>query len=442
MITRRSGFALCGAAAVLGVALLGSGAVAGAAAMSCQVYSAEAAADGVRVAFAGNNVLPLSNGTSAEGPSAAALSSSGVSSSSAGAPYPGSTALSAVSLVGGVVGGNGGPGFDSDSYPLAAQAQYPTRKHASFAPAPGLSLTADSAELSATAAAVAGGANAGGTGSSIGASTSTVGAGCSGDTGITSTADTDSEALNVSAGTLRIGRIHSAARSVIGVDGRVTLAGALQVGQVTVAGQTVQLSEQGLGAAGQSVPLPNPAGDVLAAQGITLRYLAAVKDPDGKGVTATGLVVSVVLPLDKAQVGTSPSVVTYTFGRAYARSTGGLTAGSDPGSIGGSEGTAAVPGRPAQPGVPAPDGGGMSFVPAPTVDQPAALTPDVATPLVAPSAAKAAVRRARTLAAQQAAFSTPATQWQSVYLVFILGGVALVGGGLVHRLLVERQQWI
>jgi hypothetical protein len=420
------------ATAVLSAPLAVAVAVAAGPTRSCDSYRAHAAADGVRFAFAGDNVLPLTNATSAEGPAAAALVAAGASSASAAAPYPGDAALSAISLVGGAAGG----AFDSDAYPVAAISQYPTRQHAEVATVPGVRLVADSKELTSKSDAANGGASADGAGSEAGASRSKTAAACDVDKGITADGDTNTEALSFAEGSLRIGRVHSEAHSLTGLDGKATIKSDLQLGQVTVAGQTVKISDDGLSGGGQVIPLSNPAGDVLKAQGITLSYVAPVKDTDGRGVTAPGLVVSMVLPLDQAGQGTSPSTVTYTFGRAYARTEGAVTASSgssDPGSGGFGVGTTSGPagdtGSASEPGLSAP---GPDTAPA-LGDPPTGPAPAVAGGSGAAGAGPAT---------RGVAFGLPGTDWVSLYLALVLGGAALFGGGLVLRRLVERQQWI
>jgi hypothetical protein len=407
---------------VLQAASLGSAAGASA---TCDNYNAQAASDGVRAGFAGDNVLPLTNATDAEGPAAFALVQSGASTGHAAAPYPGDAALSALGLV--------GNGVDSSLYPTSAQSQYPTRTHAAVSNVPGLSLTSDSTETRSKAVATAGGDATAGAGNDAGTSKSVATAECSPTVGITADADTDTEALSFSGGTLRIGRVHSQAHSLTGLDGKVVIKSDLQFGQVTVAGQTVKISDDGFSAAGQVIPLPNPAGDVLKGQGITLAYVAPVKDPDGRGITAPGLVVSVVLPLNQLGQGTSPSTVTYTFGRAYARTEGSLTApsaGASSGSGGFGVGTSG-------------SGGGTGSASAPGLSAPG---PDTAPALgetgPAPAVAGGSGATAAGPATRGVAFGLPSTDWVSLYLALVLGGAALFGGGLVLRRLVERQQWI
>jgi hypothetical protein len=216
----------------------------------------------------------------------------------------------------------------------------------------------------------------------------------------------------------------------------------------------VGLDNQGLSAAGQSVPLPNPLGDVLASQGITLRYLAAATDADGRGVTAPGLLISVTAPLNTLPaepLGTGPSTVTYTFGRSTARATGGLIvaapgtttrtttrAGTSPTTPTGPPGTAPGPadtnGQAA-----APTGSGTV-----TGDLSGGLTAPPATggesPAVAP--VQAADGSASTVTPAADALRQPAdVDWELIYLAVAVGAGAVIGGNLLLRYLGERLGW-
>jgi hypothetical protein len=388
------------------------------AAADCQYYYAYGAADGVLGSVAVANLFPLTNQVDSEGPSAHALVNSGASGAIAGSPYPGDTAYTAPGL----------GGVDPSVYPLTAKSQYPTTPHKT-AGAGAISLTADSQELSSKANAFDGAGSAGASGTSAGSSESNASASC-GDAGIVASADTDTNAVNV-ADTLRIGRIHSQAKAVMDVNGNVTLTYGLDAAEVTIAGQTVKIDDKGLEAGGQNVPLPNPLADVLKSQGITLSYVAPVKDPKGKGVTAPGLEVSVPLPLDKATLGSTPTIVTFTFGRAYAAVDGsfsasggvtgtdsaGVTGGASvPGTSTGSAGGLGGGGLPATTGSSTPSGGGSQPVVAGSASQPLLQT-------------------------QALGLNLPQIDWQLLYLALVVGAVAVVGGGLFIRHIAERLRW-
>lgn len=397
------------------------------AAVECSDYSAQSAADGIRTAFAGNNVLPLVNGTDAEGPSAAALATSNSSSAVAGAPYPGDAALSALSLV----GGQAGNAFDSRTYPLSVESQYPTHDDAA-ASDPGLALAAHSESSLSRASTAGGGASAPGTGSAAGATTTKATASCSGDAGLDALADTDNEAMSFSAGVLRIGRVHSRAEAAISTTGQPRITSRLDVGQFTVAGTTIELTGGSIAAAGQSVPLPAPDQAALKSAGISVQFVAAVSDPDGKGVTAPGLRVTMVQNLNNAGVGTSPSTVTYTFGRAYARVDGTFSQSSP----------APSPVSPAA--LPAPSGGtpgvaarGSAPGSSGSVPLNSALTtpsPPLSSVNALPAASLPGRSAARTLRLDE-------IDWRVLY-VAISAGILLLGSGwLLIRLVGERLAW-
>lgn len=401
--------------------------------IDCQAFQAQAAADGIRAAFHGENALPLVNDADGEGPSAAVLVGPGVSSANAGAPYPGSTVLSAVSLVGAELQSNGGPGLDSSSYPLAASSQYPTRPTAS---AVGGALKATSSAGYSRASADGGATTSSATGSSSGSTSSVATAGCFGDGGTQASADTDNQVVSFAGGALRIGRIHSVASATALPSGTVKVSSSLDVGQVTVAGQTVDITPGGLSVGQQNDPLPPFDTSVLKSAGITLSYIHPENDPDGKGVTAAGLAVTITQGLDQAGIGTSPSTVTYTFGRAYARIDG--SSGSPANSVAGSDqlGTAI----PSPSGAPSPSAGASSgdgtevgvvgaskFAPAPG-------TPSGSPTLsaVPPASGTAPVMQPSQQGTQIAGFDVPIPNWSSAYLALLTGAVIITGGWFVQ----------
>jgi hypothetical protein len=418
-----------GALLVLPVAAMAPvlGSVQHAAAVDCAFYYAYGAADGVYTSLYGKNSFPLTDSIDSEGPAAHALVNSGASSGVAGAPYPGDFAYTAPGL----------GGVDPSAYPLTAKSNYPTKTHAEAGQGP-VSLKADSAEMSSKSDAFVGGGSPGGTGANVGSSESQSAAGC-GTAGITADAVSDSDVVNV-AGTLRIGRIHSEAHAVLGSDGKVKLTDKLELGQVTVAGQTVEITAKGLSAGGQTIPLPNPLGAVLKSQGIVFSYVAPVKDPDGKGVTAPGVTVSMPLPLNQipvSPVGDSPTTATLTFGRAYAGVNGGFTAGgSSSGSGGGSStggggsSTPPVSGSPSSGG----GGGGGGSVALPPATTGGTSTSPGSTPVVAAPGPQQ-------VQPQAFGVTLPQIDWELVYLAIIIGAFAVVGGGLLVRHLAERLRW-
>jgi hypothetical protein len=408
--------------AVIGTAVLAVPVVTGIAPVSadaCADYYAYAAGDGVLTSVGGPNVLPLGATAESETPDAHALIESGVSGAFAGSPYPGDFVYSAPGLA----------GVDPRTYPLTAHSQYPTTPKDSVSQGP-ISLVAQSAELSSKADAFNGGGSSGGDATAAGASESTANVACA-DSGVTADSTTDTQAVNI-AGTLRLGRVHSEAHALLGADGKVTLKTGLAVGQVTVAGQTVEINTDGLSAGGQTVPLPNPLGDALKSQGITFTYVAPVKDPNGKGITAPGVEISVPLPLDQLPCplcqGTGPTTLTFTFGRAYAAVNGSLSAGgavdlgsggSAVGSVGGSSG-----------------GGGSGSIAPPTASGSSVGAPSPgSSPVVAGSTPQPPQQL------QALSSNAPDIDWQLLYLAIAVGAFAVIGGGVLIRQIAERLKW-
>jgi hypothetical protein len=270
----------------------------------CVSFGTVAAADGVRVDV--NHTGYVADQADAEGPAAQAVANSrGQSVGYAGAPYPGDTTVSGIALT----------GQDPNTLPVYVASQYPTD--------PSNSKSTGTFELRSTSQASSSHASAVGGGSSnpsagVGTSSSTAQAGCDARGAIASAAVTDAEAVNVAGEVLRLGRIHAEAHAVVGADGRTALSSALVVGNATVSGQAVQITDKGVEYPGGQQALPgSPLADALAGAGVTVTWVAAHQDPDGGGITAPGLKVSVARTVSAAQ----PTVVTYTFGRGYARAT-------------------------------------------------------------------------------------------------------------------------
>ena len=75
----------------------------------------------------------------------------------------------------------------------------------------------------------------------------------------------------------------------------------------------------------------NPLAAALDQAGITVRYVAATKDADGKGTVAPGIEVTVRRGAQGVTSGDGS--VTYTFGRAYARASSAATSAPDAGDV-------------------------------------------------------------------------------------------------------------
>jgi hypothetical protein len=301
----------------------GGAAVASAATDGCSSFSTVAASQGAQIEVAETGALVGS--ASADTPAAqAAADSQGVSNAYASEPYPGSDPLSVLTLVQTVTQ------LPLPAYPALAQTSYPTKPEASVA-APGLSLKALSKETSSTASATSGGGDAANGGAGLLAATAS--AGCGADGTVTALAESDDQAFSVAAGLLRIGRVHSLGRAVVGANGVPKLDSELEVAQMTVAGQSVELTPDGLTNGGSSTALPPTASlsQTLAGAGITITYLAPTRDADGHGIVSAG----VAITMARQAQGSRPTTATYVLGQSYARAQSGGSIGEssvDPGS--------------------------------------------------------------------------------------------------------------
>lgn len=382
---------------------------------TCSNFDATAAADGVRSGVSSPGFLIVEQ-VDIQGPAAqAAVNALGVSRAFAGAPYPGEAAMSAVALA----------GADPGSYPLAVSSQYPAQPH-SEADNPVVQLEAESAELSSGASARGDGGSTGQP-ATAGAASATAKAACSSGT-VRSDAESVAEALSFSNGLLRVGRVFSEAHAVIGSDGQRRLQSRLTAAEITVAGQSVVLTEKGLQAAGSTSPVPeNPALAPLKDAGIDVSYIKSTKDSDGKGVLAPALKVE----LTREVTGTGPTVITYTFGRAYAR------AGSVP------EDALAEPPVPRSPQV-SPGAGAAPADPiasAPAADQSDGAAPVQEAPSEAPAPAVAPPAGDHSDAVHASAFRGPEFSSEGLYLSLMGGAVAVLLGGLSLRIFGVRLGW-
>lgn len=383
----------------------------------CVSFGTVAAGDGARVEVA--NTGFVAQQADSEGPAAQAVANSrGLSTGYAGMVYPGDTARSGVAL----------GGQDADALPVYVVSQYPTD--------PANSKSTGTFELTAASKSGSSRASAKGGGSSnptatAGATAASAQAGCDDKGVIAGTTVTDDEAVSL-AGVLRLGRVHSEAHAVVGPDGKTALTSSLVVGDASVSGQGVQITDKGIEYPGGTQAVPgNPLAEALAAADVTVSWVAARKDPDGRGITAPALQVKVARTVSAAQ----PTVVTYTFGRGYARASG------DPGE------------QPAPNPVVDNDGQGSSGSseppPSGTVDRPSESIgtgdtgsapppgPDVADPAVRTNDGSAAAPATR------AAGSTRPLElpWSGLYLSLVVAAAAIFGGGYLIRQIGVRQSW-
>lgn len=388
---------------------------------SCVSFGTVAAGDGVRVGV--DHTGFVADQADTEGPAAQAVANSrGQSTGYAGTPYPGEAALSGVAL----------GGQDPSALPVYVISQYPTD--------PSNSKTAGTFELSSASKSTSSSASAKGGGSSdpsaaAGATGATAQAGCDAKGVIASTAVTDAEAVSL-AGVLRLGRVHGEAHAVVGADGKTTLSSSLVVGDASVSGQGVEITDKGIQYPGGTQVLPgNPLADALAAADVTVTWIEARKDPDGAGITAPGLQVSVARTLFAAQ----PTIVTYTFGRGYARAKGDpdeepapspvIDDGGQPRS--GTSGDPVTPPATSGGSITPPEGGtsGSGFVPWPAIGNPPPST-------AGEPGASAPVRT-------RAAGATGPLELplSGLYLALVVAAAAIFAGGYLIRQIGVRLSW-
>lgn len=388
-------------------------------------YTGTASADGLRVTYEVKGFLVVDRLADGGGPVAQATVSSLESVGFASAPYPGDTVLSAPPLVAGTANA------PVPDYPLVASSRYPTVEEQTVDQGV-VRLSATSTATSSTARGVGGGPDDDNvTAGTTRAGTEVVHDEATGE--VTAKASTEAEAFSV-ADVFRIGRVASTATVVDAPNSLPKRETSMQIGEVTIAGQAVKITDSGVSVAGSSTPLPasSPLLAALADQGIEVRYLAAEETPDG--VVAPGLEVRVAHPIPTAP---SPGVAVYQFGRASASATGGL---GTFGAGGDGLGDVSVPVVDSPTVDPGDSTSGVvvddtvaEFVPSPLDTAP---TPDASSTPAAESDERAT--------APVALVTTPqwAKSWTlAFYLVIVLSGVAVVGGGQLIRLVAVRMPW-
>jgi hypothetical protein len=293
------------AAALIGTAAMMMRGASAQASTPCSDFSAVSAADGARVVGSTPGLSPTD--VDGQGPAAQAqVDSNGISTGFAGAPYSEAAA------------GNAGAGnVDATKVPVFAISSYPSAPTGGTS-TPAASVEAKSEALASTAKAVAGGS--GSSDPSSGRSSTTAASSCAEDNTVTAKSENLSEVVSFSGGVLRLGSVRSNASAVVS-GGNLTLTGTMVVEGATILGQAVSITDQGLVAGSTPSPLPaNPLTSPLKDAGISVRVIAAVKDPARGQVVAPGLEVTVAKGV--AGVGSGPATTTYTYGRAYARAGG------------------------------------------------------------------------------------------------------------------------
>ena len=240
----------------------------------CSEYSALAAAAGVRTVQSAPGLVLTDVDAALPAAQAQADSLSG-SQGWAGAPY--STAAA---------GNVGLTGINPNDVPVFAVSSYPAQP-ASQKSTPAGTIEAKSGAQSSTAS--AGGSGPASDQASEGRVVSSADAACREDASVRAVADNVAQMVDIK-GVLRIGSVSSHAQAVVDPAGERNLQGTMEVEGATVAGQPVAITDRGVVTGSSATPLPDdPLAQALAAAGISVRYVAAVKDAKAGEVFAPGL---------------------------------------------------------------------------------------------------------------------------------------------------------
>lgn len=403
-LTSRRGWGAAALAGLLGAALAGAAPSGPAGAAPLVSFKAVANADGMRQSVVRPDAPLDEHVVDASVPSAqAVVDGLGNSEAYGSFLYPGGSAISGPGLLSGVIG-QSLPG-----YPLYASSTDPSTPKGNASRGP-VTITADSSPTSSTGRSSFD-APGGAVGRLVATATSTVEQAAG---KLSAIADTEATAVDVQ-GVLRMSSVHSSAKALL-ADGKVTATSSLEMGELSVAGVRVVLTDKGLQLPGQSVPLPDssPVTKPLHDAGVAVSLVAPEKLPGG--VRSGGVRVEVV----QATPDGGSATTVYVFGQALAT----VTATSDP-AAGLAPDVLVVPPPVFVPGpVTAPIGGGTGPVTAP--DVPVPVTEPAPTTAPAPVTAPA-VRAASTLP-----FARLDTL--SFYLVLVLaGGVALAAQKALRR---------
>ena len=379
---------------------------------SSSAWAGAASADGVRVGVVVNEFLVVSNIVDAGGPSAqAVVNAFGDSQAYAAYPYPGEIVLTAHGLSQGA----------APDYPLIAQSNA-THPDSEVTQGP-YDLHARSADDTATAvarAAAGGGGVASGTTQSV---TSVVHDPATG--AVTADAESTLDGISI-AGVLDIGRVHSRAHMVSTPGQPVARSFDTEVGDVSVGGQEVGVTDKGLVLAGTDVPLPpdSTANAMLSAAGVTVHYLAGAST--GSSLVAPGLSVQVLQNVP----GVGETTVSYLFGQAAVTAQSSGASGGEGGAVGGLTGLSPPGGSPGSMTAGAATGASGPPPPAPVG---AAGAPGAA-PVTAGAPAAPGPGSYRLAAAGGASSA-------SLYVVLAVGAVVMAAAAQLFRILAVRLAW-
>lgn len=342
-------------------------------------------------------------------------------------PYPGELVATTPGLLAGVTGA------PVPGYPAYASSRYPSPQE-SRTKQPGYSLSSRSSETSSEADARSGEAqDAGGVVVAAATAKSRVDP-----TARTSFAigTSDVQPLTIN-GVLRLGHTHSVASVKFGRDGEVVRRSQLTIGRTMVGDQVVEITPEGVKAAGQTVALPD-AGPlrVLEQAGIRVSYLDA--EQTSRGVLSAGI--EILARQQDAQSGAAYTV-RFTLGRSFASAADvernpGESAERDSGDLDASDvptfsdaGAGAAEGRtPARQTSRSSDSSGNAHI---DVSPSNSSVPEVA-PVAAPPVVESAPR----------AYGNPIDMGAiGSYFVIACGALALFASGTLLRLLGVRTRW-
>jgi hypothetical protein len=289
---------VAGAVILAVVPFAGAGSAAGA--EHCTNYRAVAAADGLRVAYDSPGFVVVEHTDVGFPVAQVATDAFGTATGYAAYPDIGEEVLSLLPVA----------GVPRDIYPLFIDSQHPSRPEGRFS-SPGINL-ATNTHLNYARAAADSGLGTSSILSSGALVRATAAADCSDLGVVTAQAESTIEGVGLQ-GLLSIGRVHSIAKVVVD-GGEPTVTSDLEISLVTIAGTPVELSASGL-QSGASIPIPDLGlNQLLQGLGMQLTYLAPQVQPDGRGVTAPALQLTVSQNIS----GGAPTVVTLTLGRAFA----------------------------------------------------------------------------------------------------------------------------
>ncbi|MPY79406.1 MAG: hypothetical protein GEV04_13140 [Actinophytocola sp.] len=335
----------------------------------------------------------------------------------AGAPYPGENMAALPASL-------RNSGLPVPDYPAYTSSRYPSSQRSAKSEH-GYTLRASSEETSSESAAHTGANDDTASALSLAASAMSAVDPAAG----TSRAHAESDLRPITIkGVLELGRIHSTATATMTRDGEVRRDSLLSVGQTSVAGQRVRITQDGIEAVGKTVDMPRPdPAAALEAAGITMRYLAASKTK--RGVLSAGI--EVLVRYRDAERGEAYQAH-YALGRTFAAAAevtaneSGVFGGAVPtGTESGERGTGEARVPVAAASGPAPEESGV----------PSSAGAVSAPEMAPPPEVRAAPAPARLVGA-------PLDMgFAGLYLVIVFGALATVAGGTLLRLLGVKTRW-